>query len=107
MANLPIQRVTVDGIDPAFDPASSGGDTARPGGVLEIRNGDTADHDVTLALPGSLVTGDPKPDKTYTVAAGEGLRVPLLDAYRDPSDHLVHISYPTGVTSLEVAVVTH
>lgn len=107
MANLPIQRVTVDGLDPSFDNASSGGDTAQPGGVLEIKNQDTGEHDVTLALPGELVTGDTKPDKTYTIAAGGGVRVPLLQQYRDPTDHLVHITYPNGVTSLKVAVVAH
>lgn len=106
MAVLPTQVITVAGLTPNFVAPAVGGDTVEvdDGITLEVQNTDAATHDVTVAVPGNLVTGDQYPDKTYTVPVTGELRIPMLSAYRDPADGRAHVTYPTGITGLSVAV---
>lgn len=105
MAQIPTSTLTVTGTAPTFQ-AAAAGDTAAVGDglYLLVKNGDTVSHTVTLATPGNLVTGDAIPDKTYTVTNGGEAWIPLLIAYRDPTDGLAHITYD-ATTSVTVAVV--
>lgn len=99
MADLAAQIITVNGLTPNFVAATVGGDTAPIGDgiTLEVQNANgTTAHDVTIVVPGDLVTGDAFPDKTYSVPISGELRIPMLRAFRDPADARAHITYPSG-----------
>lgn len=108
MTLIATQQLGVVGTAPTFA-ACAAGDTAEVGDgrgshYLEVRNGDASSHTVTLATPGSLPTGDTYPDRVYTVGASGEVRIPLLAAYRDPTDGKAHITY-SATTSMTRAVV--
>lgn len=106
MAALSTQEITPAGTAPTFDPASAGGDDAETGNrvTLVVKNSDgAATHDVTLATPGNLETGEAYPDRTYTVPISGEVWVPLLNVYRD-DDGRAQITY-SDETNLTVAVV--
>lgn len=96
---------SIAGTAPTYGNAASG-DTAEVGAGLwlVVRNDDAASKTVTIATPGLLTTGDPYPDKAYTVAAGGEAWIPLIADYRDPSDGLAHITW-SATTSVTRAVV--
>jgi hypothetical protein len=105
MAEITAQVVTVDGLAIIFEAAASG-DTASCGAgyTLHVRNGDSSSHDVTIAVPGTLATGDAYPDKTYSIAAGAQVAIPILAVYKDPSDGLAHLTW-SATTSMTRALV--
>jgi hypothetical protein len=102
MSQIATKQLTTAGTAPTFR-AAAASDTAEcgPGFVLEVRNTNAATRTVTITVPGNNAYGQANPDPVYTVAADTGeLRIPLLAAYRDPTDRLAHLTYSatTGVT---------
>lgn len=87
MALIPTQVLNVvSGAAPAFA-AAAAGDTAEcdSANTLIVKNGSGAGITVTVATPGNLATGDPYPDKSYTIAAAAEAWIPLIEAFRDPA----------------------
>jgi hypothetical protein len=105
MATLATQIVPHTGIAPAYASAAGGGDKGALGDgvMLHVKNGDSASHTVTLAIPGE-VDGLAVDSRTVTVSAGSAKFIPLVGLYKNPSDGLAHWTYD-GVTSVTVAVV--
>jgi hypothetical protein len=102
VADIGIFTITKDGGAPTLEAAASG-DTAvcGPGYFLVARNTNGASRDLTIAVPGNTSYGQANPDVVYTLDATTGEEwIPLLDAYRDPTDQRAHISYSAtaGVT---------
>lgn len=102
MTAIATKQITVGGVAPTFR-AAAASDTAQcgPGYVLEVRNTNVATRTVTITVPGNNSYGQANPDPLYTVAADTGeLRIPLLAAYKDPSDGMAHLVYSatSGVT---------
>jgi hypothetical protein len=94
MAAIPIRTAVVDGVDMALA-AAAAGDTAPVGAGynLLVNNASGGSINVTLVVPGNLVTGDAFPDKVVAVAAGQLRAIPLLDVYADPSDGQARVNY--------------
>jgi len=89
MALIPTQLLDVGtGTAPTFA-AAAAGDTAEvdPANTLIVKNGSASAVTVTVVTPGTLTTGDPYPDKAYSVAAGGERWIPLIDAFRDPANN--------------------
>jgi hypothetical protein len=101
---LATQYVPHGGKQPSYASAAAGGNSCATGWgmALHIRNGDSAPHTATIAVPlrvdALTVTG-----RTVTVTAGGMSFVPMLPLYRDPATGLAAITYD-GVTSVTVAV---
>ncbi len=106
MAILTTQEVTTTGTAPTFVAAASGGDSGETGArkILVVKNANASSRTVTIAVPGTLETGDAYPDRQYTVPATDEIWVPLKSIYRDPTSGLAEITYSTEV-DLTVAVV--
>ena len=107
MALITTQRITTNGTAPTFGAAQSG-DTAETGPrvFMVVRNADAVDpRTVTIAGQGDLETGDPYPDKEYTVPAEGEVWIPLLPVYRN-EDGEAEISYDdtTDVTRAVVEI---
>lgn len=104
MATLPIQVVPHSGLEATYSPASAGGDQAGTGAgvLLHVKNGDSAQHTVTLAVP-EKVDSLAVDSREVTVAAGTDQFIPLPSLYEDPATGLASISYD-AVTSVTVAV---
>jgi hypothetical protein len=108
MADLTSAKMTaLAGLDPAFAPASSGGDTfANSGGaILLIQNGDSASHTVTITSYAQAVPGLVVNDIDIVVPAGE-LRVVKGFGSKTTKneENKVELTYD-AVTGLEVAVI--
>ena len=106
MALLDVQIPSRDGIDPAYVPASSGGDSfPSPSGLemVSVKNGDTSPHDVILKLT-KTIDGQSATNRTVTVpAGGERMIGPFpVGDYRNDSGN-VEIDY-SAITSITVAV---
>ncbi len=88
-----------------FASTSSGGDSAATGSgaLLVVKNGDSAQHVVTLTIP-ETVDGQPVASRVVDVPAGDFAFIPLLDLYRNPSDGLAHWTYD-AVTGMTAAVI--
>lgn len=95
MAEITGFRIGKAGGKPTFNAAASG-DTAKcgPGYFLVVKNANVASRTLTIAVPGNTPYGEPNPDVVYTIGATTGEEwIPLLDAYRDSSDRLVHFTW--------------
>lgn len=108
MAEIPVFTISVAGGKPTLTAAASG-DTAKVGPhyFLLVRNTDGSPKTVTIVYPGNLPSGDPIPDKQYTVAATTGEEwIPLLDVYADPVTGQAAVNYSalTGVTRQVVKI---
>lgn len=105
MATLATQVVPHAGIAPTYGSAAGGGDKGVTGDgvMLHVKNGDSASHTVTLAIP-ETVDGQAVTSRAVTVSAGSAKFIPLVDLYKNPSDGLAHWTYD-GVTSVTVAVI--
>lgn len=68
---LPIQRITRDGLDPTYEAANADGNSAANDGhiYLHVKNGDTAEHTVTV-ITTATVHGYDLTDQAIPVAAG-------------------------------------
>lgn len=105
MALIATHEITNAGTAPTFA-AAAAGDTAETGTrvFLVVKNANTTTtRDVTIAGQGNLESGDPYPDKVYTVPTSDEIWVPMLQVYRDENGQAV-ITYST-VTDLTRAVV--
>lgn len=106
MSLIPTFTSNTNGGAPNYQPAAAG-DTAPVGTGLSliVRNTTAGPIVVTMAAPGNLATGDPYPDKQYTVGATTGEQwIPLLPDYAD-ADGLAHITYGSTPAGLTRAVV--
>jgi hypothetical protein len=108
MATLPVKVVPHEGLtlaDSGYAPASAGGDQSATGSgiLLLVKNGDTAAHTVTLAVP-QLVDGLAVSPRQVEVPAGETGFIPLLNLYKDPATGLASWTY-NGVSDMGVTVV--
>lgn len=105
MAALSTTVAPLTGGTVTFTAAAGGGDTCQTGAgvLLLVKNGDSSDHTVTLATPGT-VNGLAIADRAVVVAAGAEVAIPITSDYRDPSTGRCAITYD-GVTSVTVAVV--
>lgn len=105
MAALTTTVVPLTGAAVAYTAATAGGDDCQTGAgvVLLVKNGDSADHTVTLATPGT-VNGLAIADRVVTVAAGTEVAVLVNNDYRDPATGRAAITYD-AVVSVTVAVI--
>jgi hypothetical protein len=104
MANLAAQPMGLSGLQPEYDPASGGGDTAPIGNniVLHVKNGDASPHTVTVATPGT-VGGLAIADAQQVIPAGGDAFIAMRSVYRQANGRAA-ITYD-AVTGVEVAVV--
>lgn len=105
MAQIATKQITTGGVAPTFV-AAAASQTAQCGSgyVLEVRNANAATRTVTITVPGNNSYGQANPDPVYTVGALTGeLRIPLLPAYKDPTDGMAHLVY-SATTDVTVAV---
>ena len=106
MALIATQSVVVAGTAPTFA-AAAANDTARVGNglTLIVKNASGSSITVTIAYPGSLITGVAIPDPVYTVPATTGEQwIPLLEQYADPTTGQAAITY-SATASVTRAVV--
>lgn len=106
-ATLTAQTAKIGGTAITYAPATSGGDTFKPGDdvVLMVKNGDASTHTPTVAVPGNTKYGQANPDVAVAVAAGAEMAIgPFPQDLADPADGLVHVTWD-AVTSVTVALV--
>jgi hypothetical protein len=105
MATLATQVVPHGGSAPTYAAAAGGGDkgAAGEGVMLHVKNGDSASHTVTLAIP-KTVDGQAVTSRAVAIAAGAAKFIPLLDLYTNPSDGLAAWTYD-AVTTVTIAVI--
>lgn len=106
MAQIPTQTVTVASTLKAAATAAAASQTAEcgPGVFAEVTNGDSASHTLTIAIPGTLDSGDAYPDKVYTIVNGTTRLIPLPNIYKDPTDRLAHFTW-SATTSMSCAII--
>jgi hypothetical protein len=104
MSLIATQNIPVTGLSPTFA-ACAAGDLARVGEglTLEVINSDSADHTVTLAVPGVGPNGVAIPDTVVTITHGvtTPTRIPLETFYADPTaNRCARLTYSstTGMT---------
>lgn len=110
MAELTVQAISPDGIDPLANLAAAdvAGDSVRKsnGLIIVVSNGDAGSHDVTFAAPvaeaGCGSYGQlPVSDIVVSVPAGEARYITVPSGYA--VDGFLQWTYD-GVTSVEVGV---
>jgi hypothetical protein len=108
MAFIPTRSPGVAGAGVSPVSASGGGDTVTPGTRVHILNGDSSSTTVTVVTPGTERRGLAVADRAIACPNGSGIAgltsfdVPA-DAYADPADGLVHLTY-SKVTALTLWV---
>lgn len=108
MAFITTRNPGVAGAAAAPVAANAGGDTVAPGSRVNILNGGGSSIDVTVVTPGTAARGLAIADRVIACPNGSGIAgltsfdVPA-DAYADPSDGLVHLTY-SAVTSVTIWV---
>lgn len=106
MAKLTAQKVDLDGLSPAFSAADATGDTFANSGYayLYVKNGDTADHTVTISAQSQCSHGFTHDVDVIVPASGEK-QIGTFDTKRFNDDkRQVNVSYD-AVTSVTVAVI--
>lgn len=106
MAELTVQEITLNGIDPTFSVAELAGDTFSNNGnvYLHVKNGDTGSHTITVDSQKKCNFGFDH-DVSVTVGTGSEVRIGPFDRSRFNDDgNLVHVSYD-GVTSITIAAI--
>jgi hypothetical protein len=109
MATLPVKVIPHGGLSLAASDyaaaTAAGGDKAPTGSgvVLLVKNGDSAAHTVTLAVP-ETVDGLTVNSRSVPVPAGDTTLIPLPDLYKHPADGLATFTYD-NTTSVTVAVI--
>jgi hypothetical protein len=107
VAEVQPQTLVKAGTKPTFG-NSAAGDAAKcgPGYFVIVKNTSGGAINFGITVPGNNEYGEPNPDPTWSVPATTGeVWVPLLDAYRDPSDNLAHFTYSVTGASVTRAVV--
>ncbi|MET7395621.1 hypothetical protein ABZS66_19235 [Dactylosporangium sp. NPDC005572] len=95
------------GTKPTLNNAAAG-DTARCGDgyFLVAKNTTGSSVTLTIVVPGNTSYGEPNPDPQWTIAATTGeVWIPLIDAYRDPSDGKAHLTWSATGAGITRAVV--
>lgn len=107
MATLSVQTIDRSGLSPSYASAAAGGDQFAWGErrFIHVKNGDTAEHTVTVASQYSdAPQGLDSADLAVAVPAGEERIVgPFSERAFADSDGNVQLSYD-AVTSVTVAV---
>jgi hypothetical protein len=109
MATLPVKVIPHGGLSLGTSDyaaaTASGGDKAPTGSgvVLLVKNGDSAPHTVTLAVP-ETIDSLSVASRAVVVPAGDTGFIPLLDLYKSPTTGLATFTYD-AVTSVDVAVI--
>lgn len=109
MANLTIQSVDTDGVNPSLQAAAGGGDTMTPTDAgphfIEVNNAGGGSINVVLDDPTSTDPGAAtqfNPDVTVAVTNGQRRLIKVdVARYKNPSTGLVSWTY-SGVTSVTV-----
>lgn len=106
MATLSYQQADVLGAEFAMEAADVLGDQVTPSthGAVLVTNDDAAPITVTVAVPGTTVYGQPEPDFTVAVPAGESRIIGPFGADLADDDGLVSLSY-SAVASVTVAAI--
>lgn len=106
MATRSPEAPTSSGLAATYYAASGGGDRVPPGSILHVKTTGTVS---TLGLTTvTVVDGDlAVADRSVSLpATGERyVKVPTLEAYRDPADGLVGLTW-TSVTGVTFAVLS-
>lgn len=103
---LTVQACVISGLEASFVAAAAAGNSFANDGYtfLEVVNGDSSDHVVTITTPktyGGIALADP----TVTVTAGERRHIgPFPKELFNQSDGAVLVNYD-GVTSVTVAAI--
>lgn len=106
MANLTVQRVQLNGIDPVFNSADVAGDSFVNDGrvVLHVKNSDVSDKTVTVDSVAPCNQGSFH-DLLVTIPAGDERLIGPFSVQRfNDSNNKVNITY-SAVTSVTVAVI--
>jgi hypothetical protein len=109
MADLTTQKVVDAGTAPDFGLDTVGtSNTAEVGNghntFVVVRNGSGASVNVGITVPGNTSYGQPTPDPTFAVAAGDEVWLPLRKEYVDSANAgvgrcTVTVSLATSVTA--------
>ena len=105
MAELTVENITRDGLNPTFNAANAGGDSFANTGdeIIHVKNGSGGAIDVTIVTQ-ATVDSQAVADRVVNVPAGEERVIgPFPKATYNDSGDLVQLTY-SGVTSLTVAV---
>jgi hypothetical protein len=108
LATLPVKVIPHGGLVLAatdYEAVSAGGDQSATGSgmLLLVKNSDTVQHTVTLAVP-QKVDGLAVASRPVQVPAGDTAFIPLLDLYKDAASGLASWTYD-AVTGLTAAVI--
>jgi hypothetical protein len=112
MADLTTQFVVDAGTAPDFGLDTVGtSNTAEVGNgkntFVIVKNGSGASVDVGISVPGNTTYGQPTPDPTFSVAAGDEVWLPLRKEYADAENAgvgrcIVTVSVATSITAAVV-----
>lgn len=88
MTDYSPKAITVDGVAPTVNNAAAGDKLTNPGDRcwLNVKNGSAGSVTLTITPAGKTGYNVANPVKTFTLAAGAELDVPVLAAYGDPAD---------------------
>jgi hypothetical protein len=106
MTAVATQTVKLDGTAPTFAAAATG-DTYEVGTAhkLIVRNGAGSSMTVTVAVPGTQVSGAANDSVVYTIPATTGEKwIPLYDYLADPTDGRAHVTYSSTTTVTRASV---
>lgn len=108
MAQVNKDRVSAKAQALTVNPASAGGDKIKyPGSdtIIIVQNANAAPVTATIVRPGNLETGDPYPDPTVVVPAGDSAAIRLSSAYADENgDVSISWDITASVTFLVLSV---
>lgn len=107
MADIGTQTIVSAGTKPTFSNAAAG-DTAQCGDdyFLVAKNTTGSSVTLTFVVPGNNNYDQPNPDPVWTIAATTGeVWIPLYDAYKDPSDGVIHMTWSATGAGITRAVV--
>lgn len=108
MSLIPTQTVTAGGLAPSLQAASAGGDTYSPSAttMLYIKNGDSAQHTVTVHTTFSAY-GQPISNVAINVPAGGEIMCGPFDPgmVADPATTLATVTYD-AVTNMSIAAIS-
>lgn len=107
MATLSYQQAEVLGAAFTMAAADVAGDQVAPAthGAVLVTNDDASPIVVTVAVPGTTEYGQPEPDFTVDVPAGESRLIGPFGADLADEDGLVSLSYDS-ITSVTVAAIS-
>lgn len=108
MAELTVQDVARDGLQPSYDAAASGGDSFANNGntLFHVKNDDASSHTATIASEANAPVGTAQADISVAVPAGEERMIgPLPKGAFNDGNGLANVTYD-AVTSVTVAAIS-